>query len=396
VLFRSGAFDYALCLHYGIGVEANLKAAAKYYELAARLRKSPGPSHSFRCVRSQNKAEFTHREFPEFSSFRLEVLEECRAMRPFRPNRNLSDNVVGSLSSGPGRSLGFGGSAEVFLETDSANGQKVAVKYIFPTLFDQQTFLREIEALTKLHHPCVLSILGYVLPSGQQSAEIHTEFAESGSLAAVMKRAKSGSIPGFWNPTGKGIIISGVVLGMIYVHSEKYIHRDLKPMNIMINGKGRALIGDFGASRYEDNESTQTPGSETGTVHYAAPELFQETIPYTNKVDVFSFGSILYEILVGSPVFDPDEPPFPVMRVILAGEMPPVPDSCGKYMQQLITRCWSKEPESRPSFPDIFEDFRAHNFAIFPDADGHMIRDYVCGILAWEADGQLRGERSAD
>jgi serine/threonine protein kinase len=74
---------------------------------------------------------------------------------------------------------------------------------------------------------------------------------------------------------------------------------------------------------------------------------------YTSKVDVFSFGLILYEILVGTPVFPDSMPPFPIMRQFFEGSMPPIPATCGQFMQQLIPRCWSMNPESRPSFAEI-------------------------------------------
>jgi serine/threonine protein kinase len=98
----------------------------------------------------------------------------------------------------------------------------------------------------------------------------------------------------------KGIIICGLVLGMRFVHSQGIMHRDLKPSNILINDLGQTLIGDFGSSRYEWDDATLTGGA--GTVNYAAPEQFRDE-GTTNKVDIFSFASILYEIYVGSAVF---------------------------------------------------------------------------------------------
>jgi serine/threonine protein kinase len=124
--------------------------------------------------------------------------------------------------------------------------------------------------------------------------------------------------------------------------------------------------------------------SEAGTVQYAAPELYQDAGPCTNKVDVFAFGLMLYEIVVGSPVFDPREPPFPIMRRLLAGEMPSVPDRYGIVMQQLIPRCWSMNPDSRPSFSDILEEFRQNDLALIPGADSDVVREYVIGVRAWE------------
>jgi serine/threonine protein kinase len=156
----------------------------------------------------------------------------------------------------------------------------------------------------------------------------------------------------------------------------------LKPSNILLDDLGYPLIGDFGTSRYESDDATFT--GETGTVYYAAPEMFKEVIP-TTKVDIFSFGLVLYEILVGSPVFPLSMAARPVMKCILNSDMPKIPSTCGEMMQKLIKRCWSMNPGDRPSFDDIFAEFQANNFDIVPGANAITIRDYARGILAWEA-----------
>jgi serine/threonine protein kinase len=84
------------------------------------------------------------------------------------------------------------------------------------------------------------------------------------------------------------------------MHSHRFIHQDLKPSNILLNADGQTLIADFGTSRCKAND--HTPTHDTGTPHYAAPELFEDDAR-TKKVDVFSFGLICYEILVGRAVF---------------------------------------------------------------------------------------------
>jgi serine/threonine protein kinase len=160
----------------------------------------------------------------------------------------------------------------------------------------------------------------------------------------------------------------------------------LKPSNILIDSLGQALIGDFGTSRLEIDDVTLA--SDTGTVHYAAPEMFKEGNS-TNKADVFWFGLVLYEILVGSAVFLSSAYPKPVMKGILAGDMPESPAKCGKFIQNLIARCWSLNPEDRPSFDQILEEFQTCNFAIVPGADPKQLRSYAWGIIAWE-DGNLR------
>jgi mitogen-activated protein kinase kinase kinase 7 len=167
------------------------------------------------------------------------------------------------------------------------------------------------------------------------------------------------------------------------------MHRDLKPSNILINELGHPLISDFGTSRYEWDDATMT--GDTGTVNYAAPEMFREGV-YTSKIDVFSFGLICYEILVGSAVFPESMAVFPILRQVMKGDMPPIPGRCGKFMQSLISRCWSLDPKSRPSFADILVELQLNHFDNFPGADPRLVREYITGILAWEAGYSLSRE----
>jgi serine/threonine-protein kinase len=99
---------------------------------------------------------------------------------------------------------------------------------------------------------------------------------------------------------------------MRFVHLNKIIHRDLKPSNILLRSNGRALIGDFGSSRFENDDGTLTGCS--GTVHYAAPELFEESGFVSRKADVFGFGLILSEIVSGFAVFPRSLEPFEAIR----------------------------------------------------------------------------------
>jgi serine/threonine protein kinase len=174
---------------------------------------------------------------------------------------------------------------------------------------------------------------------------------------------------------------------MRFVHSSGFVHRDLKPGNILLNEHGETLIADFGTTRRTEQDYTWTP--EGGSVHYAAPEQYQDEIECTNKIDVFAFGLILYEILVGCAVFPSSMEPFPVMRILLAGEMPTIPEKCGHFMQNLIPRCWSMNPEDRPSFDEILNEFQAANLAIIPGADPEQIRGFLVGVLAWETRSHL-------
>jgi serine/threonine protein kinase len=187
----------------------------------------------------------------------------------------------------------------------------------------------------------------------------------------------------FWNATGIGIVICGIILGMRFIHSRGFIHQDLKPDNILLNGDGRALITDFGTTRLTTFEDTPPP--ETGTVHYAAPEQFKEDIDIpAPAIDVFSFGLILYEVIVGRAVFSPKLMPAAVIRMHNDDFRPEIPDHVCRPMRDLIIRCWSPNPEDRPSFDEILRLIESNHFEIFPDADPRAVHTWVSVVKDWE------------
>jgi serine/threonine protein kinase len=286
--------------------------------------------------------------------------------------------------------IGVGGSSTVTVRYDPKTGEKFVVKHV--NEYSEEFFINEIESLAKLDHPCVVRILGYSAPTRSNPAEIHMEFAENKSLKDVLEKVRSEIRLGFWNPTGKGIMICGIVLGMRFVHSRGIIHSDLKPSNILVNGEGRALIGDFGASRAIVPDWTPTP---TGTVYYAAPEMLEEGENCTTKSDVFQFGLVLYEILVEQPVFDSSQRPFDVLRRLRAMDLPGIPPRCGTCMSHLIRQCWRKSQTDRPSFDAIFRLFQKRQFEIIPGADAQEIRRFCDAVVSWEQDSARANARES-
>jgi serine/threonine protein kinase len=376
-----GAFHYALDLHYGIGIESDLEEAIKYYELAADVGYSADSESAYRCRRAIGQATFSEGLLPEYFPRRALLLSRHELRRPYTVPKRVSQYLSKPRSRDNRLLIGNGGFAAVYLETNEETDQKIVVKEI-SWAYEETHFIREIETLIKLNHPCVVRILGFNLPPLTESAEIQMEYAENGSLVSVLRSVQYGSRPRFWDPTGIGIIICGIVLGMRYVHSQGFIHQDLKPSNILINEMGYAMIADFGTTRSEcDNQSRS---GDTGSVQYAAPELYLEDDCFSNKIDVFSFGMILYEILTGSPVFPSHMSPFPIMRTVLKGDMPVIPDCVGPAMQSLIKRCWSLAPGDRPSFDDILNELGQGHFAVFPGASSVKILEYVRSVHDWE------------
>jgi serine/threonine protein kinase len=284
----------------------------------------------------------------------------------------LSRYQVAPIRSHTDHFLGHGTSANVTFEEDPEKpGRIIAVKQFYSRV-NRKAFFHEVDTLFELRHPCVIWIIGW---SQDQSntLQIRMELANNGSLKQYFDQHRCGCSSHFMTATQQGKLICDIVLGMRYVHSHGIIHRDLKPGNILLDGNWRGKIADFGVSRSDTAEGPPTPDALTW--RYAAPEQLQRAVPCTTKVDVFSFGSVLYELLVGVPAF----------RVSPLGEdLPSVPAKIGKLMQDLIHRCWSKNPRDRPSFGAILNRFETENFSILPGADSKAIETSVLEVIRKE------------
>jgi serine/threonine protein kinase len=150
------------------------------------------------------------------------------------------------------------------------------------------------------------------------------------------------------------------------------MHRDLKRSNILIDENWHGLICDFGLSTSGWGEGLPTP--DAGTWSYAAPEQLRSDAPYDEKVDVYSFGLVLYALIADRPAFDQNVPAFPGGQ---PRQLPPVPERGGAMMQELIPRCCQTNPSDRPSFRAILEEFRACGFVIFPKVESEVVARYV-------------------
>jgi serine/threonine protein kinase len=261
-------------------------------------------------------------------------------------------------------------------------GKQKAVKSV-SIRTDVNVFVREVETLIKLQHPCVIRFLGWSL-RGSTMAEIRMELAERGDLDAPLQLSWLGRAPPSWNGTVISKMICDIVMAMRYMHSRGIIHVDLKPQNILLDRHWRAKIGDFGLSRWMLSVCDES--SRLCTAQYAAPEQLGSSVtygervtcdgkfPYNEKVDVFAFGVILYEILCRRAAFQDRG----------RERFPEVPTRIGGVMKNLIERCWSRDPSDRPSFGAIFEELEGCGFQFLADADGDEVAKSVSEVLELE------------
>ncbi|KAK3432535.1 hypothetical protein EUGRSUZ_D00034 [Eucalyptus grandis] len=245
-------------------------------------------------------------------------------------------------------------------------GTDVAIKRIKKSCFTGRSseqerltveFWREADILSKLHHPNVVAFYGVVQDGPGGTLATVTEYMVNGSLRHVLLCKDR-----LLDRRKRIIIAMDAAFGMEYLHSKNIVHFDLKCDNLLVNLKDPARpickVGDFGLSKIKRN--TLVTGGVRGTLPWMAPELLNgSSNKVSEKVDVFSFGIVLWEILTG-------EEPYANMHygAIIGGIVnntlrPPVPNYCDPEWRLLMEQCWAPDPVARPSFTEIARRLRA-------------------------------------
>ncbi|XWS35097.1 hypothetical protein CRYUN_Cryun21dG0096900 [Craigia yunnanensis] len=252
-------------------------------------------------------------------------------------------------------------------------GTDVAIKRIKESCFSGRSseqerltneFWREAQILSKLHHPNVVAFYGVVTDGPGGTMATVAEYMVNGSLRnALLKKEKA------LDRRRKLVIALDAAFGMEYLHLKNIVHFDLKCDNLLVNLRDPqrpiCKVGDFGLSRIKRN--TLVSGGVRGTLPWMAPELLNgSSIRVSEKVDVFSFGIALWEILTG-------EEPYASMHcgAIIGGIVnntlrPPIPERCDPGWRKLMEECWSFDPEARPSFTEITNRLRHMSAALQP------------------------------
>ncbi|XP_061374579.1 receptor protein kinase TMK1-like [Gastrolobium bilobum] len=201
--------------------------------------------------------------------------------------------------------LGKGGFGTVY-KGELHDGTKIAVKRMQSGMVDekgQNEFMAEIAVLTKVRHRHLVALLGYCL-DGNEKLLVY-EYMPQGALSKHLFNWKVEGIKPLEWKTRLSIALD-VARGVEYLHGlaqQIFIHRDLKPSNILLGDDMRAKVSDFGLVRLAPEGKTSFQTRLAGTFGYLAPE-YAATGRLTTKVDVYSFGVILMEMMTGRKALD--------------------------------------------------------------------------------------------
>jgi Tol biopolymer transport system component len=268
--------------------------------------------------------------------------------------------------------LGTGGMGEVYRARDTRLDRTVAIK-ILPELLAHdpdslRRFEREARAVAALSHPNILAIHDFGDDQGVYYAV--TEFLEGENLRALLKRSAldcRAALP----------IAVAIADGLAAAHAKGITHRDLKPENIFLTREGGVKILDFGLAQI--TPALVAGAGETGPTvsHLTEPGVVMGTAAYMSpeqavggkidaRSDVFSFGSVLYEMLTGAPAFQ-GPTKLSVLAAVVHQEPKPARDfvEVPSELEKLLARCLRKAPERRwQHMPDVkvaLEELRAES-----------------------------------
>ena len=242
-------------------------------------------------------------------------------------------------------------------------GIDVAVKRFANQRLDERRrldFRAEAATMSLLRHPYVVSFMGAcVMPP---NLCIVTEHVRRGSMRSVLDGTDAQRIG--WHRRMR--MLSTAAMGVAYLHGlaepGPIIHRDLKSSNLLVADDYTVKVGDFGFSRIKEANATMT---RCGTPCWTAPEIITGG-KYDEKVDVYSFGIVVWEVLTHRRPFA-DRAFADVALAVVEGKRPPVPASCPAALRSLMEACWHADPTKRPSMEDVVT--RLDAIAVHVDRD---------------------------
>ncbi|XP_010251265.1 PREDICTED: serine/threonine-protein kinase HT1-like [Nelumbo nucifera] len=211
------------------------------------------------------------------------------------------------------------------------------------TLLEQQ-FTSEVALLFRLRHPNIVTFVGACKKPPVFC--IITEYLAGGSLRKYLHQQEPYSVP-------IDLVLKlalDIARGMHYLHSKGIIHRDLKSENLLLGEDMCVKVADFGISCLESQCGSGK--GFTGTYRWMAPEMIKEK-KHTKKVDVYSFGMVLWELLTALTPFQDMTPEQAAFAVSQKNARPPLPPTCPLAFHHLTSRCWSSNPDKRPHFDEI-------------------------------------------
>jgi len=312
-------------------------------------------------------SKITKEEVIENSSAVLEVLKfqdrlqkdqnqrEAQANAPL-PQKE-STSTLRDLVSDPSRKslytdlnkIGEGAAGEVFLANCSSKSEKVAIKTMPINTENMKLLCTEITIMKSSKHANIVEYIDSFVVDNNKLWVV-MELMDGGCLTDVLEQFEHVRL----SEAQIAYVCLMTLKALGYIHNTHRIHRDIKSDNILLNSKGAVKIADFGyaAQLTEERSKRQTV---VGTPYWMAPELIRGH-DYGTKVDIWSLGIMLMEMVQGEPPYM-EFPPLRALFLITTKGIPPL-TNVNDWSPELVdffNKCLDKEVESRPSAAQLLE-----------------------------------------
>ncbi|KAL0210777.1 hypothetical protein P9112_009075 [Eukaryota sp. TZLM1-RC] len=233
-----------------------------------------------------------------------------------------------------GDKVGSGAFGAVYKAHDRLKNRMVAVKES-PHNVSNEVMI-EIEVLKKLHSPHVVSYYDFI--QTPENLYIVIEWCDSSVRHVISKY-------GVFPENTAAHCIAQVLDGLIYLHEQAVIHRDIKSANILMNHEGKVKLADFGVSALVDG--TLRAESVVGTPFWMPPEVIEQAGACAQS-DIWALGCTVIEILKGNPPYGHMAPMAALFRIV-TDPSPPLPTDISPELTDFLNQCFKKDPRERPS-----------------------------------------------
>ncbi|KAK6931863.1 Protein kinase domain [Dillenia turbinata] len=234
-----------------------------------------------------------------------------------------------------GDEIGKGAYGRVYKGLDLENGDFVAIKQVSLENIAQE----DLNIIMNLNHKNIVKYLGSL--KTRTHLHIILEYVENGSLANIIKPNKFGPFP----EQLVAVYIAQVLEGLVYLHEQGVIHRDIKGANILTTKEGLVKLADFGVAT-KLTEADVNTHSVVGTPYWMAPEVI-EMSGVCAASDIWSVGCTVIELLTCVPPYY-DLQPMPALFRIVQDDHPPIPDGLSPDITDFLRQCFKKDARQRP------------------------------------------------
>jgi len=212
---------------------------------------------------------------------------------------------------------------------------------------DREASHKEVGVLRQLKHPHIIEYFDSFLEEAMLC--IVMEFADAGDLAKAVRERKDSAEP---FPESTALKYFGqCLLALRYCHGKKILHRDIKGQNILLTDERNVVkLADFGVAKVQE-ATTAILGTTVGTPNYMAPEICED-LPYGQKVDIWSMGVVLHEMVALALPFAASNIAALIMKIV-GGDPAPLPAGASDELRLVLAKALAKKPESRATAADL-------------------------------------------